>query len=287
MPPEETLDMDPVVETAVPQAEPATDVAAELAATKAALEKEKADRNADLGRLQKEREEKQRILEAARAYNVPVDDSGNAAYNPATQQQQQFTPEPTPTEFNWEDPAAEVDRRVEAGLNRVLGQLIPNFVGLIDQGARQVMELTVPDFKDIKPDVDEALRDMGFRNMTELRARDQSGKLEQLVLNAARGKRAMANPAPTPTPVAPTPDPAVVAQAQQVRQAEADRQDRLASVSTGTASASPSAGTNPLNAEQEAHRQQIGYTVEQYLEALEPQTVIDVHTDTTRGKHNA
>jgi hypothetical protein len=237
-------------------------LAAELEAERTAR---KSDQLAYEGRLKKEQDAKKRQAEVAAQYGVQFDSDGQVIGNPAftpTGQQPVAPVVPEPETFDWDNMDGEINRRVDQRLN----QLVPQMVGLIDKNVEPVMRMSLPDFENIKTDLDAAVKALGFQNMTHLRAVNPAA--EQVAINSARGAVAGRAAAVAPVPVAPT--PAAIPQANPddiaKMRAEADRLERLQSAAIGGGSAPASPTSSKLIPEQKEHMEQLGYTSEaEYL----------------------
>jgi hypothetical protein len=232
--------------TETPTGPTAAQLAAELESERVARKKADDDRLATLGRLEKAQSELNSVRQAL----------GNQTPDAATTTAYQLpTPEPEGEAFDWDNPIAEINKRADARAQAIVGQLVPQIVGLIDSNVQPIMKMTVPDYDDIKSEVDSAIKTMGYQNITHARAVNPA--LVELAINAARGAKAGQTQAPAPAvppasePTAPTPDSAAIS-------AEIARLERLRAAAIGGGAAPAAPATSQLTPEQIEHMEQIG-----------------------------
>jgi hypothetical protein len=156
------------------------------------------DRKADLGRLNKEQEKIARTREQLTGSGYTTDDEGNLITDPATQRYQQPAPKPEPEVellFDTETDAGiqkRIQAGVDAGMQRIMGQITPILNQVVSSS---VIGPQHPDWKEIAPEVEATLKQMGYLGGVA-QAMQMNPAMLDVAINAARGKRGVVAPTP-------------------------------------------------------------------------------------------
>jgi hypothetical protein len=231
---------------------PAVDWEVQAREAQAALDKERNDRRAEDGRLQK-----YNTILASQGLRVDpqteqvVQIGGGYATAPTYQQ-----PPPEPEEYMFDDVTdAQIDKRIESRAQQLLQNWQTNtlnpvlsvVLGNIEQSTKREMAADVPEWKDINTEVMSELQEMGFATLTQARAANP--KLVQTTIDAVRFRRGAAP------------------QGSAAGNAEAERRARAqAAADVGGGAGRSDTQTYDFNAEELAEIRARGMTPEEYIE---------------------